>query len=136
MRGVQRGSVVIVGVAESDLGAVPPGTMPVDLMAQASQRAIEDAGLTLSDIDGVFVASNQMRMASQNLCEYVRISPRYFDSTNVGGASSLVQLAEAQAAIESGACETALVVYASTQRLESRAAASPRRRSRSPSPPR
>jgi acetyl-CoA acetyltransferase len=126
MKGVKRGSVAIVGVAESDLGAAPAGTTPIDLMAQATVRALEDAGLTIGDIDAVFVASNQMRMAAQNFCEYFRISPNYFDSTNVGGASSLVQLARAQAAIEAGICDTALIVYGSTQRLESRAAASPR----------
>lgn len=126
MKGLQRGSVAIVGIAESDLGAVPVGTTPMDLVAQATHRALADAGLKLADIDAVFIASNQMRMAAQNICEYFRINPKYFDSTNVGGASSLVQLAKAQAAIEAGICETALVVYASTQRLESRALASPR----------
>lgn len=126
MRGLQRGSVAIVGVAESDLGAVPAGTTPMDLVAQATTRALDDAGLQLSDIDGVFVASNQMRMATQNFCEYFRVNPNYYDSTNLGGATSLQQLAEAQAAIQAGLCETALIVYASTQRLESRAVASPR----------
>lgn len=126
MNGSKRGSVAIVGAAESDLGAVPPGTSPMDLIAQATGRALDDAGLKLSAIDAVFVASNQMRMVPQNFCEYFRMQPRYVDSTNVGGASSLIQLAKAQAAIEAGVCETALVVYGSTQRLMSRAQASPR----------
>jgi len=126
MKGLKRASVAIVGVAESDLGAVPAGTTPMDLIAQATQRALEDAGLTLPDIDGVFVASNQMRMVPQNFCEYFGVHPKYVDSTNVGGASSLIQLAHAHAAIEAGVCETALVVYGSTQRLASRVLASPR----------
>jgi acetyl-CoA acetyltransferase len=126
MKGLHRGSVAIVGAAESDLGAVPAGTSPMDLVAQATHGALEDAGLQLSDIDGVFFASNQMRMGTQNFSEYFGLNPNYFDSTNLGGATSLAQLAEAQAAIEAGLCETALIVYASTQRLESRAVASPR----------
>ena len=126
MKGLIRGSVAIVGVAESDLGAVPRGTVPMDLIAQATQRALEDAGLRLADIDGFFVASNQMRTVPQNICEYFGTQPKYVDSTNVGGASSLIQLAHAQAAIEAGVCETALVVYGSTQRLSIRALAAPR----------
>ena len=126
MSNLKRGSVAIVGAAESDLGAVPAGTSPLDLIAQATTRALDDAGLKLSDIDGAFVSSNQMRMVPQNVCEYFGMQPKYFDSTNIGGASSLTQLAHAQAAIEAGQCTTALIVYGSTQRLASRAQASPR----------
>lgn len=126
MGSLKRGSVAIVGAAESDLGAVPAGTSPLDLIAQATHRALEDAGLKLSDIDGAFISSNQMRMVPQNVCEYFGIQPRYFDSTNVGGASSLTQLMHAHAAIEAGLCTTALIAYGSTQRLASRAQASPR----------
>ena len=38
----KRGSVAVVGVAESDLGLVAPHTSPVDLMAQATMRALDD----------------------------------------------------------------------------------------------
>ncbi|MBI4192211.1 MAG: thiolase [Betaproteobacteria bacterium] len=126
MNNLKRGSVAIVGAAESDLGAAPPDTSPLDLIAQATHRALEDAGMKLSDIDAAFVSSNQMRMVPQNVCEYLGLQPRYFDSTNIGGASSLTQLAHAQAAIEAGLCTTALITYGSTQRLASRALASPR----------
>ena len=33
---LKRGSVAVVGAAESDLGQVAPNTSPVDLMAQAT----------------------------------------------------------------------------------------------------
>ena len=125
MSTLKRGGVAIVGVAESDLGEVAPGTSPIDLMAQATQRALTDAGMALSDIDAVFVASNQTRMPTQNVSEYLSLRPRYFESTNIGGASSLTQLAHAQAAIEAGLCNTALITYASTQRSSSRAMAAP-----------
>src|SRR5690606_19799782 len=51
---------VIVGVAESDLGQVAPGTSPLDLMAMATVRALADAGLAVSDVDGIFAATSQM----------------------------------------------------------------------------
>lgn len=126
MSGLKRGSVAVVGAAESDLGQVAPNTSPVDLMAQGTMRALEDAGLKLSDVDGVFSAASQTRMAPMALSEYLRIRPRYFDGTIIGGSSFMTHVAHAQAAIEHGLCEVALIAYGSTQRTVSRAAASPR----------
>ena len=76
---LKRGSVAVVGAAESDLGQVAPHTSPVDLMAQATLRALDDCGLKLSDIDGVFSAATQVRTAPMTLAEYLRIKPGYFD---------------------------------------------------------
>ena len=128
MSGLKRGSIAVVGAAESDLGQVAPHTSPVDLMAQATMRALDDCGLKLSDIDGVFSAATQVRTAPMNLAEYLRIKPRFFDGTIVGGSSFMAHVAHAQAAIEHGLCEVALIAYGSTQRSVSRAAASPRER--------
>ena len=126
MSGLKRGSVAVVGAAESDLGQVAPHTSPVDLMAQATMRALDDCGLKLSDIDGVFSAATQVRTAPMTLSEYLRIKPGYFDGTTIGGSSFMTHVAHAQAAIEHGLCEVALIAYGSTQRSVSRAAASPR----------
>ncbi|MBM3356811.1 MAG: thiolase [Betaproteobacteria bacterium] len=126
MSGLRRAAVAVVGAAESDLGQVAPDTSPTDLMAQATQRALEDCGLDLSDVDAVLCAHTQSRMSALQLCEYLRIKPRYFDSTQIGGSSFMSHLAHAQAAIELGMCEVALIAYGSTQRSVSRAAASPR----------
>ena len=61
MDGLQRGSAAIVGVAESDLGAVAEEMSPIDLMAQGIQRALADCGLQLRDVDGLFCATTQSR---------------------------------------------------------------------------
>ena len=122
----KRGSVAVVGAAESDLGLVAPHTSPVDLMAQATMRALDDAGLTLKDVDGLFVAATQVRMGPMALAEYLRIKPKYFDGTIIGGSSFMTHVTHAQAAIEAGLCEVAVIAYGSTQRSVSRAAASPR----------
>jgi acetyl-CoA acetyltransferase len=125
MSALKRGSAAVVGVAESDLGEVAPGTSPVDLMAQSTMRALEDAGLKLSDVDGVFAAAAQVRFGPMVLTEYLGIRPKFFDGTQIGGSSFMAHLAHAQAAIEHGLCEVALIAYGSTQRTVSRAAASP-----------
>jgi hypothetical protein len=49
VKGLVRGSAAIVGVAESELGAVAEGMSPVDLMAQGVYRALDDAGLKWMD---------------------------------------------------------------------------------------
>jgi acetyl-CoA acetyltransferase len=122
----RRGSVAVVGVAESDLGQVAAHTSPVDLMAQAAARALDDCGLKLTDVDGLLVAATQVRSGPLALAEYLRIKPRFFDGTIVGGSSFMSHVAHAHAAIEAGLCEVALIAYGSTQRTVTRAAASPR----------
>ena len=122
----KRASVAVVGAAESDLGLVAPHTSPVDLMAQATMRALDDCGLKLADVDSLFVAATQVRMGPMALAEYLRIKPKYFDGTIIGGSSFMSHVTHAQAAIEAGLCEVAVIAYGSTQRSVSRAAASPR----------
>lgn len=120
-----RGTTAIVGVAESDLGQAQPGTTPTDLMAQATHRALHDAGLSLGDVDALFASSTQLPMATLNLGEYLGISPRYTDSTQIGGSSFVAHLNHAQAAITAGLADVALVAYGSTQRSQGRSNAAP-----------
>ena len=123
---LQRGSAAIVGVAESDLGAVAAGMTAVDLMAQGVIRALDDCGLALPDVDGVFAAATQSRMASMALCEYLGIAPRYHDTTYMGGSSFMTLVAHAQAAIAAGLCTVAVIAYGSTQRTSGRNNVAPR----------
>ncbi len=119
-----RASAAIVGAAESEIGAAAEGTRPIDLMAQASLRALTDAGLTPSDVDGVFAATTQLPMAPLNLALELGIEARYSDATNVGGSSFMFHLGHARAAIAAGLCDVALIAYGSTQRLVGRSSAS------------
>jgi acetyl-CoA acetyltransferase len=116
----------VVGVAESDLGRVADHMSPVDLMAQAVERALADCGLALADVDGLFATTSQVRMAPLALAEYLGLKPDYFDGTNIGGSSFMGFVARAHAAIEAGLCSVAVIAYGSTQRSVSRASAAPR----------
>jgi acetyl-CoA acetyltransferase len=111
-----QGKTAIVGAAESDLGEVGPGFTPLDLIGQATNRALADAGLEKKDIDGLFSASAYYSMPTVSAGEYLGIRPRYSDATNMGGSSFVSHLLHAAAALEAGLCEVALVAYASTQR--------------------
>jgi len=106
--------VAIAGVAESDLGVVPNKTA-TDLAAQASLRALDDAGLTLKEVDGIFTAGLS-RFSANQLAEYLGVRPSYVDSTIAGGASFEMHVAHAAAAIGAGLCDVALIAYGSAQR--------------------
>jgi acetyl-CoA acetyltransferase len=126
MNGLERGAVAIVGAAESDLGAVAALMSPLDLMAQGIHRALDDCGLTLRDVDGLFCATTQARTSAMSLCEYLGMPDVFTDSTIVGGSSFEVHVAHAMAAIQLGLCSVAAITYGSTQRTVGRRAASAR----------
>jgi acetyl-CoA acetyltransferase len=123
---VKRGSVAIVGAAESDIGAVAALMSPMDLMAQGVSRALEDTGLSLKDVDAVFCATTQVRTSAMSLVEYLGLPDAYTDSTIVGGSSFEVHVAHAHAALEAGLCTVAVIAYGSTQRTVGRRASSAR----------
>src|SRR5271157_4012513 len=126
MEGLKRGSAAIVGVAESDLGQVAEGLSVFDLMAQATRRALEDCGLRLQDVDGLFSATTQSRLSVLALAEYLGINPSFLGSTIVGGSSFEYHVAHAMGAIALGLCNVAVIAYGSTQRSVGRKQASVR----------
>lgn len=111
-----RGQVAIVGVAESDLGEVLPGTTPLDLMAQGILRALDDCGLGLRDVDAVFAATAQSRSPVMGICEYLRLQPRYQVAAPSAGSVFESMVMHAQGALVAGLCEVAVIAYGSTQR--------------------
>ncbi|MGE0766330.1 MAG: acetyl-CoA acetyltransferase [Hyphomicrobiaceae bacterium] len=122
----RRGSAAIVGVAESDLGQVAEGLTPIDLMAQGITRALDDCGLGLRDVDGLFCATTQARTSALSLSEYLGLDAPVIGSTIVGGSSFEYHVAQAQQAIEAGLCNVAVIAYGSTQRSVGRRQASAR----------
>jgi acetyl-CoA acetyltransferase len=126
MQGLKRASAAIVGVAESDLGQVADGMSVIDLMAQGTKRALDDCGLDLKAVDGLFCATAQSRLSVLAFAEYLGIDPPFLGSTIVGGSSFEYHVAHAMAAIEQGLCNVAVIAYGSTQRTVGRKQASQR----------
>jgi acetyl-CoA acetyltransferase len=126
MQGLKRASAAIVGVAESDLGQVADGMSVIDLMAQGTKRALDDCGLGLKAVDGLFCATAQSRLSVLAFAEYLGIDPPFLGSTIVGGSSFEYHVAHAMAAIEQGLCNVAVIAYGSTQRTVGRKQASQR----------
>ena len=109
--------VAIVGAATAGIGWETDRSA-AEIMAEASYRAIEDAGMSVRDVDGVFAVSPYFWMPSVTLADQLGIEPRVSDSTNLGGASVVAHVGHALRAIVSGDCEVALIAYASTQRSD------------------
>jgi acetyl-CoA acetyltransferase len=78
------------------------------------REALDDAGLTVADVDAVFCCTSPGWAASMELAEYLGIAPRYTDSTQTGGSSFEIHVEHAAAAIALGLCEVAVIVYAAT----------------------
>ena len=106
----------IVGVADHGLYDVA-GRSELQLQAEAAVLALGDAGLSVSDVDGIFTASNDMSwIPSVLVAEYLGVQAKYTDATNIGGSSFEAHVGHAVAAIEAGLCEVALITYGSIQR--------------------
>ncbi|MBI1814754.1 MAG: thiolase [Deltaproteobacteria bacterium] len=103
-----RGSVAIVGAAESDeLGRLPHKSS-LQLHMEATHNALADAGLKKSDIDAVFTSGRNM---ANDVPEYLGIRPRFIGGTQVGGCSFILHVEHAMAAINAGLCEVALITH-------------------------
>jgi acetyl-CoA acetyltransferase len=106
-----RNKVAIVGVGESDIGKVP-GTSGLGLNAQACRRALDDAGLKVTDVDGLLTAysfTEPYTMLGSSLCEYTGLQPTLCASMVAGGASPGIMLRHAAQAIAMGMAETVLI---------------------------
>ena len=105
-------AAAVVGVAESDEIGLVPNKSTLQLLGEAALNALDDAGLSLRDVEGLFTAG----FRTTEVAEYLGIQPRYFDGTHVGGSSFVVHLGHAAAAIASGRIDVALIVHGESGR--------------------
>ena len=109
---MESGSIAIVGAAETtELGKIPHVSQ-IQLHADAALNALKDAGLKLSDIDGIATAGE----SPTNLAHYMGIVPTWVDGTSVGGCSFMLHVRHAAAAINEGLCNTVLITHGESGR--------------------
>ncbi|SFF00756.1 thiolase C-terminal domain-containing protein [Streptomyces mirabilis] len=111
--------VAVVGVSLSDCGRVDDAT-PYALHAQAARRALTDAGMDRSLVDG-FASAGLGTLPPVEVAEYLGLRPTWVDSTAVGGSTWEVMAAHAADAIAAGHAEAVLLVYGSTARADIKA---------------
>ena len=96
-----RAKTAVVGLAETGCG-LAPGWNAMELMATAVYDALDDAGLSIQEVDGLFAATAFHSMAAMSLSEYLGIRPKFADGSNIGGSSFLAHILTAAMALDAG----------------------------------
>src|SRR5262245_45287244 len=92
--------VCVVGVGLAD-GPKTPDMNGLMLEVQAFTRAIDDAGMHKSQIDGI-ASAGYGGMHEVMLAEYLGIQPHWLESTSCGGSSFEFHALHAYRAIQGG----------------------------------
>jgi acetyl-CoA acetyltransferase len=112
---VSRSSIsnaAIAGIGESRLGRVP-GMSALDLQREAADAALADAGLRLSDVDGLLttpVRTENWAMPCGMVAQAFGLNPRYLATLDVAGASGCSMVMHAAMAVVTGQADVVLCV--------------------------
>lgn len=113
-----RGSVAIAGIADTEVGELP-GRTPMELCVEAAIGAVEDAGLKMSDVDGLLTCNamaQPMLYHAEAMAEYLQIYPRYCMALGAGGAASFSIIHHAASAIVTGMADVVVIAMADCMR--------------------
>jgi acetyl-CoA acetyltransferase len=109
-----RGKVAIVGATDTEVGVVPH-LSATQLYVKAAKLALEDAGITKDQVDGLITCNSFVEpymYHAEMIAEYMQIFPRYCLNVATGGGTTLAIMHHAAAAIATGVCNTVLVTMA------------------------
>ena len=109
-----RGKAAIVGAGRSDVGRVP-GMSVMALAAQAANKALADAGIERSQIDGVLASASfaaPFHRFSVAFSEYFGIAPTFSNTLQVSGATAATMFNIAAAAVAGGLADNVLIIGA------------------------
>src|SRR5437870_12224817 len=101
--------VAIVGADESDEIGIVPQKSTLQLHAEAARNALADAGIALSEVDGIFSAGSAGWSHTLQIAEYLGIQPKHTDRTSLGGPSFVIDVEHAAAATPTGLTTLALI---------------------------
>ncbi len=110
-----RGKAACVGAATFGQGEAP-GWNPLEMMGKASVMALEDAGVPIAEVDGVWAATAVHAMPGMSLAEHLGIVPTFSSGSNIGGSSFMSHALDAAIQLEAGLIDVALIAYGSNQR--------------------
>ncbi|MDX5360098.1 MAG: thiolase family protein [Alphaproteobacteria bacterium] len=110
-RGDQVTTAWIAGVGDTSFGR-HEGLDTLDLMSAATRAALDDAGMTRADVDGVLTGYSTAMphlMLASLFAEHFGLDPSYCHSMQMGGGTGCGLVMLAKLLVESGQCETVLV---------------------------
>ena len=113
-----RGSIAIVGMGETPVGALP-SQGSTELSAEAARLALADAGITKDQVDGLISCNPWVEphlYHAEMLSEYMQIFPKFCMTLNAGGATTLTAVMRAASAIVTGVCDTVLMTHGDNPR--------------------
>ena len=114
-------SAAITGFSEIKPIPSPEGKTTLGIWTDVSRKAVLDAGLSMSDIDGLLIAppvTEMVAMWPSILGEYLNVHPKYGDVVDLGGASPCGMVWRAAAAIDAGLCKVVLCVSGEASDIE------------------
>jgi acetyl-CoA C-acetyltransferase len=119
-------SAAIVGVYEYPDRVIPDRSV-LQVKAYCAAEALADAGLSWSDVDGLYDAGEAGGgVAALAMAEYFGIHPSSVNTTSTGGSSYEVLASQAARDIQAGRVRVALITYAARQRSQGRSISMPR----------
>lgn len=101
----------IVGIGELKPVRETRGKTTLGMLAEAARLAIEDAGLSKDDVDGLLsgpMPAEVPMIVPATLGEYLQLRTRFADVVDLGGATAAGMVWRAAAAIDAGMCGTVL----------------------------
>jgi acetyl-CoA C-acetyltransferase len=113
-------AAAVVGIHEYP-DRLAAGTTEMRMKAHCAIKALEDAGLTLADVDAIYDAPETGELSLLSTPEYLGVTARTYDGTNFAGASYEAHALHAARDIEAGRARVALLTYGSRARSNGRA---------------
>ncbi|MDO9200874.1 MAG: thiolase domain-containing protein [Hydrogenophaga sp.] len=107
-----QGKAYIAGIYEHPLRRAD-NKSTAQLHAEVALGALEDAGLSLDDVDGYFCGADAPGLGGLTMAEYIGLNKlQHTDTTESGGSAYLLHVSHAAQAIAAGRCRVALVTMA------------------------
>jgi acetyl-CoA C-acetyltransferase len=104
-----RGEAAIVGIAEyaPERRSTKPAKFTIEQWADLTALALEDAGLTAADVDGLVCSHIQesSMFVPSTIAEYCGFEVDFAERVDLGGATTVGMVWRAAAAIELGVCD-------------------------------
>lgn len=105
----------IIGIGELKPVRYSTGKTTLSLIAESVRLAIQDAGISKEDVDGLLVGpqvGETPQHVPATVSEYLGIDPNMSNTVDLGGATGPGMIWRAAAAIQAGMCETVVCVLA------------------------
>src|SRR5207249_10646874 len=105
MRDTMGGAAAIVGIGELETERSRPNRDAMSLLAEAAYMAIQDAGLTKADIDGMILEEGMAPTSSgynTKMAEYMGIFPTFATGCDAQGAAGVTMATQAAAYVNAG----------------------------------